>query len=1621
MKIPVFNTNFVTFQVGKTDVESLLDTGANISAVSENLLTKVLPSWLDILQPLPQKYSLKNVQGGSIFPTGKLTLKVGVGDHLFNITCVVLKDLPTPLLIGMPFLMYYRARIICEPDGRMNNDSISTIMEAEKLGPPYRNVYIRDEVHLQPDSMTIVPCDLDGDTYIAFQDYLEDRHWKIHDDYTSSDGVSVHLSVVSEFSDKHNVWGQEAVIILKSDNKCVMHIMNPTSQEITVMPGEVVAKATVFQPFDVVEAYKLTDSAFENEDMWDKLLETEEESSDNAAINILDYCVPKGERLVPYECVTKEGNQVEVKTQTEPDLASQTSRAVLKHIDWNEHIPPGSLAEDTRGKLIELLDFHRPAFSKDISEIGVVPDFYHRIELKHDAKVVRQRPYRTSPENEAEIERQLQILRRIGVVEYSDSIWNSGVLMIDKKSDTPGGKTQRRLCLDLRRVNQQIVLDSWPLFTIESIIKKIGRGGGRLMSTLDLKSAYFHLKVAPCSQHILTFVTSNSAYKFLRTPFGLANSPASFAGVISRALNPLNSRHVVHYVDDILISTDHEVQHFEVIDQVLWRLREAGLTLSPEKCKFFQKSVKYLGQIFDEYGCRPDPERLSAIANLEPPKDVSALRRYLGILSWQKRYIPLYAKICMPLFELLQKDKKYVWSPECQKAYETLQRKIQDNVMLAYPRADQPFHIYVDASGRSVGSASYQKDKEGVLRPVALLSAMLNPTQQKYSSNEKEVLAVISAIKYNKEMITVNTPIIVYSDNLTSVFFKSLGEKTGRLFRYSLFLSKYNITTKHIAGKNLLFADALSRPPPTQKCPVLEAEELDDASGGKPFPEPDGKRPGSLQMLYDLNKDEDIKALAASLPDKYQGKLLSPKIAVAQTRREAQKLLSDLVDETMESDIGAGALGSQTSSAAMPGSGVSVQQPATTTAGPSSGGEEALADVERVCSDEMTVEEEQASPVPHKLILRGGTPLGPSANQRQAHEKQAKQADQSIDEPQPGVSPYTRMREIGREITGEEDLSDEDDEQVNYVPLDCEEDFLQLNFDELDGQESQSNDENESVAQDNRQQSVSTNECEPVRESGLMKNWVTGRVDDDKHIIYRTSKDVGTQLPQLLEAFAHETDQTLSEIDEKYLAELIGAREAYLKRKDEVIQAQRTDPDFRDMYEYKKYHKIPEGRKQAHMVLTQKENYYLDESGILYRWYTVSKGTQATTHQQLCLPEDYRAHFLYLFHDSRWAGHRSAERTWTFCEKVCYWPEMRKSIIDYCKSCPICAQGKRAHGLARAPMSLRQVPTMFSVLHIDVLKMSKLDNGNQYLLVMVDRLTKQVEMVAMKGQSSLEVAQGLVRGWLLRYGNPHTLVCDRNMSFMSELFREVAKYMCISLSFISAYRPQSNSMCETMNRLIIERMRMLAQQFPDASWEELIPSIRFGMSVAIQTHGYSAFQLMFGTLPRLGPQMLIIDPAQIPSTPDEIVSQLWPEMYMLRHSAMENQKHVAQRMKEAYDRQVILHSTDGFERPSQSEKESDETISTSAMFVTKKKKNSPKGEGTALFLGLIAVHGLLQYYAPFSKAAKQTKKKTTIEINYSICCLLSKDQAPTLLNRQLRFVPISCAHTSYEACRLDYK
>ena len=127
-------------------------------------------------------------------------------------------------------------------------------------------------------------------------------------------------------------------------------------------------------------------------------------------------------------------------SQTKPDSTSQTYGGELKAIDWNEHLPKGTMKEMIWKQLIDLLDFHSPAFSKDMTELGCMPVFQHRIKLKPDAKVVHQRPYHTIPENEAEIQEQVQTLLDLGIITYSVSIWSSGVILVEKKTEKPGEK-----------------------------------------------------------------------------------------------------------------------------------------------------------------------------------------------------------------------------------------------------------------------------------------------------------------------------------------------------------------------------------------------------------------------------------------------------------------------------------------------------------------------------------------------------------------------------------------------------------------------------------------------------------------------------------------------------------------------------------------------------------------------------------------------------------------------------------------------------------------------------------------------------------------------------------------------------------------------------------------------------------------------------------------------------------------------------------------------------------------------------------------------------------------------------------------------------------------------------
>ena len=121
------------------------------------------------------------------------------------------------------------------------------------------------------------------------------------------------------------------------------------------------------------------------------------------------------------------------------------------------------------------------------------------------------------------------------------------------------------------------------------------------------------------------------------------------------------------------------------MEEVFGRLREAGLKLKPQKCRFLQKEVTYLGHVVSENGVSTDPSKVSKILDWPISRNVSELRSFLGLASYYRHFIKDFAKIAVPLHRLTEKNKPFVWSESCLEAFNELKRELTNHPILAYP------------------------------------------------------------------------------------------------------------------------------------------------------------------------------------------------------------------------------------------------------------------------------------------------------------------------------------------------------------------------------------------------------------------------------------------------------------------------------------------------------------------------------------------------------------------------------------------------------------------------------------------------------------------------------------------------------------------------------------------------------------------------------------------------------------------------------------------------------------------------------------------------------------------------------------------------------------------------
>ena len=361
-----------------------------------------------------------------------------------------------------------------------------------------------------------------------------------------------------------------------------------------------------------------------------------------------------------------------------------------------------------------------------------------------DARPIKQAPRRMPFTVRQEVAKQLKSMQQNRVVQPSHSPWSSPVVMVRKKDGS------HRFCVDYRGLNAVTKADTFPLPRINDLLDQLGRA--RYFSTLNLASGFWQIRMEPLAQEKTAFVTPHGLFEFRVMPFGLTNAPAVFQRLMQQVLAGLNpedgNEFVTACIDDILVFSPTLREHLEHLQKVIDRLREASLKLNPKKCKFVREEVVYLGHVITAGGLKPNPRLTDTVQKFPEPQNLQDVRRFLGMSSYYRRFIPNFAKVAQPLHQLTAKNVPFNWTAECEAAFLSLKTRLVTPPVLAYPSFTKDFTLETDASIQGLGAVLSQVQEDGKLHPVAYASRALNPSEKNYGVTELETLAVVWAVTH---------------------------------------------------------------------------------------------------------------------------------------------------------------------------------------------------------------------------------------------------------------------------------------------------------------------------------------------------------------------------------------------------------------------------------------------------------------------------------------------------------------------------------------------------------------------------------------------------------------------------------------------------------------------------------------------------------------------------------------------------------------------------------------------------------------------------------------------------------------------------------------------------------
>jgi transposase InsO family protein len=433
----------------------------------------------------------------------------------------------------------------------------------------------------------------------------------------------------------------------------------------------------------------------------------------------------------------------------------------------------------------------------------------HTIPTEEGSKPTYRHPFRLSPAERLELEKQIKYLLEMGYVQPSTSPYGAPILFIPKPDGT------LRMCVDYRMLNAITVKNRYSVPRTDDLIDTLG--GSQVFSAIDLAAGYWQIRLGDEEMHKTAFSTHFGHFEWKVLPMGLTNAVATFQKLMNEIFGSRGylGKFVLVYLDDILVYSKTPEDHLKHLRLVLQALRDEELFAKSSKCHFNKSELKYLGHIVGAEGIKVDPGKAAVVRDYPRPATVGEVRSFLGLATYFRRFIQGFGILARPLNRLTRAActrAGFDWAEDCEASFLGLKEALTTAPCLAMPdwkaaeSGTQPFELIADASVHGIGAVLLQGG-----RPIAYESRKFNSAAYNYDTGEQELLAIVYALQKFRCYVE-GTDFRLVSDHEPLTYLDKQPRLSRKQARWYEFLRPFTYKWEHRPGR-VNVADPLSRVP----------------------------------------------------------------------------------------------------------------------------------------------------------------------------------------------------------------------------------------------------------------------------------------------------------------------------------------------------------------------------------------------------------------------------------------------------------------------------------------------------------------------------------------------------------------------------------------------------------------------------------------------------------------------------------------------------------------------------------------------------------------------------------------------------------------------------------------